>query len=56
MKGHTKPDMVVIMEDAYKQNTVYRPWKDIVAGMAAHKSTTAEEPQSAAHPGQAANR
>jgi len=24
--------VTVILEDAYKQNTVYRPWKDITSG------------------------
>ena len=28
----SKPGVTVILEDAYKQNTVYRPWKDITSG------------------------
>jgi len=32
MKNPTKPGVTVILEDAYKQNTVYRPWQDITSG------------------------
>jgi hypothetical protein len=28
MKGPTKPVVIEISEEAYKQNTVYRPWID----------------------------
>jgi hypothetical protein len=31
MKGPEQPGVTVILEDAYKQNTVYRPWKDITS-------------------------
>lgn len=29
MKGPVKPEVVVILEDDYKQNWVYRPWTEI---------------------------
>ena len=39
MKGPAKPQVTVILEDAYKQNTVYRPWKDITSGQKTGKHT-----------------
>ena len=39
MKGPTTPKVTVILEDAYKQNWVYRPWKDITSGQKADKET-----------------
>ena len=32
---------IVISEEAYKQNTVYRPWSDIKAGISTAKAYTA---------------
>jgi hypothetical protein len=32
---------IVISEEAYKQNTVYRPWSDIKAGISTAKTYTA---------------
>ncbi|CAA0125402.1 Uncharacterised protein [Halioglobus japonicus] len=32
---------IVIPEEAYKQNTVYRPWSDIKAGISTAKAYTA---------------
>ncbi len=29
MKRPSQPGITVILEDAYKQNTVYRPWAEI---------------------------
>ncbi len=28
MKGPRQPGVTIILEDAYKQNTVYRPWRE----------------------------
>ncbi|MGB1140447.1 MAG: hypothetical protein ACPG1A_06065 [Halioglobus sp.] len=38
MKGHSTR-VIVVKEDAYKQNTVYRPWSDIIS----HKSDPVAE-------------
>jgi len=35
-----KPTVIEIPEDAYKQNTVYRPWPEIKASEAAENSGT----------------
>jgi len=32
--------IIVVREDAYKQNTVYRPWADIIS----HKTNPISEP------------
>jgi len=41
MKTPTKPGVTVILEDAYKQNTVYRPWQDITSGQRVDKTAIA---------------
>ena len=38
MTTDSKPVAIEISEEAYKQNTVYRPWSDIQAGTRAAKS------------------
>lgn len=37
MTTENKTIEIVISEEAYKQNTVYRPWSDIKAGIHAGK-------------------
>jgi hypothetical protein len=41
MAADTKRGVVIIPEDAYKQNAVYRPWKDIKSS-----ETLASRPES----------
>ncbi len=33
MTTDSKPEAIEISDEAYKQNTVYRPWSDIQAGI-----------------------
>lgn len=48
MKRPNQPGITVILEDAYKQNTVYRPWADIQTADPDDDTTTREPGDSAA--------
>lgn len=47
MTGRRQAGVTIIMEDAYKQNTVYRPWRDMDPSSPQGESSTARSDDTA---------
>ena len=49
MKGLTKPIVIEISEEDYKQNTVYRPWAETPVSLPAKRDHTPLEKRRDSH-------
>ncbi len=49
MKGPTKPNVIEISEEDYKQNTVYRPWAKTQVSRPAKRDHTPAEKRTESH-------